>query len=244
MRLGIISDLHSNIHALDAVMPVMEQLRIDHLIVLGDFFGYYPWARQTWERLSQAPWPLTRIKGNHDEMLLRRVRHPAQDLPSDYHSHIVQNLEDLSGTDAIETLKTLSFSRALDCEDQTLLLVHGTPRDPENGRHYPSDSVPTDWETGAASWLLLGHTHYPLLTEMRQGSWLLNPGSVGQPRDGDPRASFATIDLELNQATLHRVEYDVPSAQQALRELGWCERSIRALDKRHSGSLDQILPQS
>ena len=238
MKLGIVSDLHSNIHALDAVMPVLADLRIDHLVVLGDFFGYYPWAKQTWKRLSSSPWPMTLIKGNHDEMMLR------QEAPAAYASCIAQNLLDLAGTDAIETLKRLPFSRTLKFADQTFRLVHGTPADPENGRHYPTDSVPSNWEVGDVTWLLLGHTHYPLFSALEHGGYVLNPGSVGQPRDGDPRASFSTLDLDGKKPNFHRVEYDIPAAQAALRDIGWCDRSIRALDKRHSGTLDQPILKS
>jgi putative phosphoesterase len=238
MKIGVISDLHSNIHALDAVLPLLDDLRIDHLIVLGDFFGYYPWALQTWQRLRHSPWPMTLIKGNHDEMLLRHQADPTQVTTAAYTSVISQNLQDLAHSDALETLSRLSFSHTLHLRQQTLRLVHGTPTDPENGRFYPTDSVPMDWDTASIDWLLLGHTHYPIIRELQPGVSLLNPGSVGQPRDGDPRASFATLNLDDHRPVFHRAAYDVQAAQEELRDLGWSERSIRALDKRHSGSLD------
>ena len=84
----------------------------------------------------------------------------------------------------------------------------------------------------------------PLARVTLNGGFLLNPGSVGQPRDGDPRAAFATIDLQTERRSLLRADYDFTAAQEELRAMGWDERAIRALAKRHAGSLEKSLPSS
>lgn len=235
MKLGIIGDLHSNVHALDAVLISLKQSGIDHLFVLGDMFGYYPWALQTWRRLQELPWPSTFIKGNHDEMLLKRFKDPNWTIQASYSNAIVQNLEELRETPALTWLETLSFDFSLELGHRTLRLVHGTPVDPENGRFYPDNHEVQSWFPKAGEWLFLGHTHYPIVRQTGDGGWIVNPGSVGQSRDGDPRATFAIVDLESGEHVRRREWYDIASAQTELRSKGWDESAIRALDKRRGG---------
>lgn len=244
MRLGVISDLHSNIRALDAVLRALEAEGVDHLVVLGDLFGYYPWAGRAWERLLSAPWPVALIKGNHDEMLLRLASGSEMPVPGRYAEAIASNLEDLRDTGAIEALRELAFTRALELGGRVIRLAHGTPDDPENGRFYPDDASMPAWLPRQGEWLLLGHTHYPLSRETAHGGFLLNPGSVGQPRDGDPRAAFATMDTQTGSCSLLRADYDFTAAQEELRAMRWDDRAIRALAKRHAGSLENSFPSS
>ena len=238
MRLGVISDVHSNVHALDAVLSALEGESIDRLVVLGDLFGYYPWAQRTWQRLIATPWQKTMIKGNHDEMILKQLADPAWTVQASYAASIAQNADELEPTAAPAVLRCLDFERVVRLAGQSVRLVHGTPGDAENGRFYPDDASTPTWLPGAGEWLLLGHTHYPLARQIEGGGWLINPGSVGQPRDGDPRAAFAIVDLALGTHELRRVDYDVAAAQAELRAMGWDERAIRALDKRRPGSLE------
>lgn len=237
MKLGIISDLHSNVRALDAVLRMLEDCGIDHIFVLGDMFGYYPWALRTWRRLQDLPWPATFIKGNHDEMLLKRSADPSWTIQATYAAAIVQNLEELRGTRAVEWLQTLSFDRSVELEGCKMRLVHGTPDDPENGRFYPDNPAAPAWFPKAGEWLCLGHTHYPLVRRSAAGGWIINPGSVGQPRDGDPRPAFAVVDLATGLPEIRRIEYDVASTMRTLEEMRWEPRSIRAMNKVRSGSV-------
>src|SRR5262249_14348656 len=114
---------------------------------------------------------------------------------------------------------------------------HGTPSDPLNGRHYPDNpddplGRPGEWEI-----LLMGHTHYPYVRTTEDGRLIVNPGSVGQPRDGDVRASWGWLYPHEQRFELHRTEYDVAHAVELLTRMGWCRLAIEALRKDYRGRL-------
>ena len=112
------------------------------------------------------------------------------------------------------------------------------------GRFYPDNNTCFDWFPCSGEILILGHTHYPLVRRVQRGGLLLNPGSVGQPRDGDARPSWLLLDLgESSNAlrqpliSLRRVDYDRPRVMEMLRNMGWSPRFIAALDKTTPGPL-------
>ena len=232
MKVGVISDIHSNVHALEAVLLALEDACIGHLLVLGDIFGYYPWAAETWLRLQRLPWPATFVKGNHDEMLLQLLADPDRSVAASYAGAIAQNLEALRSTPAIPWLQSLSFEKSVHLHGNAIHLTHGTPADPENGRFYPDSTEVPAWFPENGEWLLLGHTHYPVARLTPSGGRLINPGSVGQPRDGDPRPSYALLDLAVRTHEIRRAEYDIGAALIALEQRCWEPLAIRALVKR------------
>jgi UDP-2,4-diacetamido-2,4,6-trideoxy-beta-L-altropyranose hydrolase len=232
MKVGVISDIHSNFHALEAVILALEDAGIEHLFVLGDIFGYYPWAVETWLCLQRLRWPATFIKGNHDEMLLQLLADPGWNVAASYAGAVAQNLEALRSTPALQWLQSLGFEKTLSLAGQAIQLAHGTPADPQNGRFYPDSKDLPAWFPGAGEWLLLGHTHYPLAMHAPSGGRLINPGSVGQSRDGDPRPAYAILDLSAGEQELRRAQYDIGAALVDLEQRGWEPLAIRALVKR------------
>ncbi len=235
MRIAVLSDLHSNVHALRAVLGALEHQQIDRVFVLGDVFGYYPWAMKVYELLMAIPQPTTIIKGNHDEMILQRHRDDSWPVNAAYEGAIMQNLAEIASTPALAWLSALSFTHTCTLDGHEFTLVHGTPDDAENGRFYPDNTDASPWFPKAGQYLLMGHTHYPLIRPFPSGGIMLNPGSVGQPRDGNPAASYAVIDTALQSQEIVRVAYDHARAMQELRAWHWPEKSVLALDKRRSG---------
>ena len=232
VKIAILSDVHSNCHAL---APVLEDVRLaspDLIVFLGDFFGYYPWAVETYRLVEQLD--AVAVKGNHD-LLLSPGHQPAP--VSWHHAPAKENRRRLqqAAPDAIPWLQQLPLSRTLTCDGLSVRLCHGTPADPAEGRYYPDDGTDYAWFPGKGEVLLLGHTHYPLQRWTKAGGLVINPGSVGQPRDGDARASWGVFSTETLRFEVHRTPYDVHRAAQTLEEMGADHRLVAALEKDRHG---------
>jgi predicted phosphodiesterase len=225
MRVAVLSDIHSNAFALQAVLRDVRRADIDEVWVAGDTFGYYPWAAETFELIAEAS-PLS-VLGNHDRWVLDDASAPA-----DITAEIArQNRRDLPGA-ALEWLAPLQPVRELERGGLRITIAHGTPDDPLEGRYYPDDNGAPSWLPAAGEVLILGQTHYPLLRGDSSSGLLLNPGSVGQPRDGTPMPSWAALDLATGTAELRRAAYDHVAVMERLQMLGWDQRVTAALDKR------------
>jgi predicted phosphodiesterase len=224
MRVAVISDIHANLHALQAVVEAIEGESPDAVWCLGDLVGYGPqpndccdWVEAN-ARISLA--------GNHDLGVLGSV--DLADFSPDAAAAATWTRTILTDRARVY-LEGLSASAELD----GVGLYHASPRDPvweyvltwEAAREAPTDVT------------LVGHSHVPLAIvdgrgpigghaaggtelDLAGGRWLLNPGSVGQPRDGDPHAAWLLLDLEARHASFHRVPYDVARTQAEIRELG------------------------
>jgi putative phosphoesterase len=209
MKLGILSDIHGNFSALKASLHFFEG-KVDKLLFLGDISGYYPFVE---ECISMIPWDITiGIVGNHDVILLNYLNNPAS-LPANYQvqygSALVRSAEKLSKKSR-EKLMSLPTTRVCSVGDISICMVHGTPWDVLNGRVYPDFQEWDRFGACPADIILIGHTHYPLKREMGN-KLVINPGSVGQPRDGNRNVSVAELDLYSRRVQFHRISYD-PSA--------------------------------
>ena len=230
MRYLIISDIHSNIEALDAVLDEVKDERIDKYLFLGDAVGYAANPNKVIGRLKSLT-PLVAIRGNHDK--------------------VVAGIE--SGFDFRETaLRSAIWTRKNTSEknldylqqlakgpvivDGLLCISHGSPADEDYyifGIHYARRVL-----YKSEHWIIFhGHTHHPIVFYQkvddirldrigitgsrfhldRDIKYLINPGSVGQPRDNNPRSSYAVLDTDENILEIRRIEYDVESAQKAIR---------------------------
>lgn len=204
MTIGIISDVHGNAEALRAVLNDMPP--VDDIVSLGDVIGYGPSPSETVELVRDHC--VTSLYGNHESYLQNPDQCSANS--GAYHGilHAVDQLAD-------EQTKWCT-SRPYQDDHGPLHLAHGYPDDsnpfayirPKN----VSELVPV-LRDASYNVLAVGHSHIQFKQDLSQfdgGTGLVfNPGSVGQPRDGDPRAAYATFDPDTTTVTLHRVEYDV-----------------------------------
>jgi predicted phosphodiesterase len=239
MRIAVLSDLHSNAPALSAVLADLKNAAVDRIFILGDLFGYYPWALETHELIRRLPSDTVFLKGNHDCLLLSGA--PPEPCPS-YWDAAKHNESQLRKHDAnaLAWLASLPASAHLKLSEFTFEMHHGTPDDTLDGRYYPSDDTAYSWLPALGTILLLGHTHYPLMVRTRSGGVIVNPGSVGQPRDGNPDPSWASITLPGGDVTFHRTPYDWSGAAARLEEMGWDDRATAALRKNYSGPLQDV----
>ncbi len=233
MRVAIISDIHSNYLALKEVLNESRKYT-EKYIILGDIFGYYPWAVETYELLKGIN-IFKMIKGNHDA-LIGKDKSPITAI--NYFGMIKNNENQLANScpDAISWIKHMSTKNIFYFDGKKCSIYHGTPCDPVNGRYYPND-IDNNWLIDNAGIIMLGHTHYPLFKKTLLGGIVLNPGSVGQPRDGLLAASWGIFDFNKNTFKLFRTGYDIKRAISLLKKIHWNRRSIAALQKNYSGSL-------
>ena len=218
MRVAVISDVHANRHALDAVVSAIDGEATDAIWCLGDIVGYGPKPNECCA-LVQARAAVC-LSGNHDLAVLGTI-----------------DLADFSGdagTAAAWTREVLDEeSRAFLAEG--LELFHASARDPVWEYILTEEAARATFELTTAPVVLVGHSHVALALRFDgdevagglapdgtrielDGRLLLNPGSVGQPRDGDPRAAWLLLDLEQRFADFRRVPYSITSTQNEMRE--------------------------
>jgi putative phosphoesterase len=206
MRVGVISDVHANRVALDAVLADMPN--VDALACAGDVVGYNPWPADCIDEIRTRGVPT--VMGNHDRAVTMGTGFRGNGMADAGVQHAIETL----GNGRIEWLAGLPETRR--CFDSRLRLVHGHPDDPDR---YTYPSMFSADLLGEEDVLVLGHTHVQG-HEQHDDGIVLNPGSVGQPRDGDPRAAYAVVDLDAMSVTERRVEYDIDAVVEAIEAAG------------------------
>ena len=232
LRAAVISDIHSNRHALDAVLAAADAAAVDQIWCLGDMVGYgaEPDACTALirERSSVC------LVGNHDLAVLG-----ALDI-STFSDAAAAAVEWTRENVSEETLEFLGSLEPV-ASQSGVGLFHASPRDPVWEYVLSADQAEAGFEAQEERVGLIGHSHIALFfvrapggrgypqgaqaadeaeIDIAEGDWLLNPGSVGQPRDGDPRAAWLELDTENWTANYHRVEYDIAGAAAAIVAAG------------------------
>lgn len=203
--LAILSDIHGNLPALQAVLKDALARGCDRFISLGDVVSYYAQPGECIELLKK--YNAINILGNHDSYLVNDTNCPRSSAVSviiDHHKKIVTTSQ----------LDWLKKSLPL-LQEGTTLFVHGGPEDPQDQYLY---SVSNTIFPQGVEVLFSGHTHVQTLVDFGGGIYC-NPGSVGQPRDGDSRAAYASI--EDGKIKLHRVEYDIDKTVAVMKKAGY-----------------------
>ncbi|PSQ16913.1 metallophosphoesterase [Halobacteriales archaeon QS_8_69_26] len=204
MQVGVISDVHGNKVALDAVMADMPD--VDALLCAGDVVGYNPWHAECIEAVRDRGIPT--VMGNHDRAVATGTAFRFNEMAAAAVRHAEEQLTD----EQRQWLSELPDERPE--LDDRVKVVHGHPEDPDRYT-YPQEFGPH--MLGDEDALIMGHTHVQGHETYRSGV-VMNPGSVGQPRDGDPRAAYSVLDLDESTVDERRVEYDVERVQRAVRE--------------------------
>jgi predicted phosphodiesterase len=228
MRIAVLSDIHANYHALETVLVEIDAAHVDAVWCLGDTVGYGPRPNDCCETVrARADVCLV---GNHDLVVLGEL--------------VVSDFNDEAAAAAIWTAEVLTDeARAFLAGLKPLAardgveLFHASARDPVWEYVLSEEAARATFELTQAPVVLVGHSHVALAlafdgrdvagglapagTELVLNErLLLNPGSVGQPRDGDPRAAWLLLDLERRFATFHRAAYPIEKTQDEMRERG------------------------
>lgn len=242
MRYLVLSDIHANLDALEAVLAAAAPMGCDRLLVLGDLVGYGADPNAVVDRV-RALKPESVIRGNHDKVGAGLESSDA--FNSVARAAIRWTYEALSD-DNRDWLADLPAGPL--AVDDLLEICHGTPFD-EDVYVFDDTDVLRCMEASSRRLCLFGHTHVqvgyrlqrqsltletadlrrPLHIAIGEGHYLINPGSVGQPRDGDPRAGFGVYDAAAQVVEIHRVPYAIERAQARIREAGLPEALAQRL---------------
>jgi putative phosphoesterase len=201
MLIGLITDVHSNAVALKAVLSVLDDSRMERILHAGDIVGYNPYPNETIELFKKNN--MISIAGNHDSALVTGDT-------SGFNPYAKAALEwtrNEVSPDNSAYIKGLKNIESITIDEKKIVLVHGSPFDIDE-YIYPEDVSPGLLSAANADILVLGHTHIQFKKEYREGI-IVNPGSVGQPRDGNPGAAFAVLDTESGKIDLKRAAYDI-----------------------------------
>jgi predicted phosphodiesterase len=224
VRIGILSDIHANLVALEAVLEQIGQ--VDELWVCGDSVGYGPDPSDVLALLLERKAVI--VAGNHDRAVATGADLELFNPPAAVAARTHQKWLSAAERDALAALP-----RTIETDDVTL--CHGSLRDPLWEYVTNPRSAAASLALAKTSHCCAGHTHVPALfrSDAKQPGRVryetpypleprafLNPGSVGQPRDGDPRAAYAILDLAAGTVTFHRSPYRVDETQRRIRERG------------------------
>lgn len=235
MRYLVLSDIHGNLDALDAVLTALEG-RYDEALVLGDLVGYGADPNGVVDRVRSLR-PRAVIRGNHDKV--------AAGIDDGESFNLVARSAVNWTTDALSPANReylLSLPEGPVAIDELVEICHGSPLDED---HYIFDELDAlrAFEKASRPLCLFGHTHIAVayrrtdriaivagpgdtagvcldLGDDPDARYLVNPGSVGQPRDGDPRAGTAIVDTDTRQVELFRLPYPIDAAARKIREAG------------------------
>ena len=218
MRTAVLSDIHANIQALEAVLRDCEEQETDSFWMLGDYIDYGGSPVETVQRLETLD-IRHMVAGNHDACLyldsVRTSATPHGRKAYEFTSSVVRgNRQQFR---MIEAAARCPVTYISECGT---ILVHGTPDDPYWGKFRAGDDPDRLFcamEERDARLMLMGHSHTSFLL-MRGGRRIINPGSVGQPRDGCPKASYVILDGDT--VIFRRVKYDIDGAADAIRRAG------------------------
>jgi diadenosine tetraphosphatase ApaH/serine/threonine PP2A family protein phosphatase len=229
LRIAVLSDVHSNLHALEAVLAEIDVGGFDAIWCLGDLVGYGPRPNECVALLRERAGIC--LAGNHDLVVTGKISAVTFAGDAAAAAHWTTGVLDDGALAFLESLEPLATAPGAE-------LFHGSARDPVWDYVLSESAARASFEATSAPLILVGHSHVALelwddgselaggqapsgtIVELPGRRRLLNPGSVGQPRDGDPRAAWLEIDNAAERATFRRTEYPVARTQAEMVERG------------------------
>jgi predicted phosphodiesterase len=247
VRVAAITDIHANLPALEAVLEAIDDADIDEIWCLGDVIGYGAEPDECTDLVRERC--AICLVGNHDLAVLGAL---------DVGAFSEAAAAAVAWTRENVAERTLALLRELEPEGERegIALFHASPRDPVWEYVLSAEQADGCFDVQPERIALIGHSHVSLffvrptadeqgdgirgaqssddtLLDLAAGCWLINPGSVGQPRDGDPRAAWLELDTTEPSARFHRIGYDVERAAASISSAGLPRRLA---DRLHVGS--------
>jgi diadenosine tetraphosphatase ApaH/serine/threonine PP2A family protein phosphatase len=229
MRYLVLADIHANLEAMDAVLA--DAPPYDEVLFLGDLVGYGPSPNEVADRLRTLP-RMTSIAGNHDWAALGKLD------TSDFNP-LARRAAEWTATYMRPDVRDFLDVLEPRTDVHSLTLAHGSPRDPIWEYLESAYQGPASFAAFGGKTCLVGHTHVPRVfvegpdatsqvfdaqpgdvLDLSRGRMIVNPGGVGQPRDGDPRAAYGLLDTDDLTFSFFRISYAVEETQRKMREAG------------------------
>ncbi len=240
MKILVLSDIHGNLEALNAVLENSSSENWEEIWFLGDLAGYGPEPEACYQTLKKQNTLF--IPGNHDLYLCGRM--PGKFFSNESRKALIMSHSLVSG-EFLKHMKELPVFQ----ERKGFLLVHGSVEDPTRDYILGEPDALRNFKAATKKWILFGHSHiqeyYQLsrrnlssgsagsgqVLSFKRSKVLINPGSIGQPRDGDPEAAWGILDMKKKEFTFHRTPYDFRKTQEKMRTAGFSDFLIDRLAK-------------
>lgn len=230
MRVALLSDVHANLAALEAVLSDADAERAEHVWHLGDLVGYGPDVDRVIEIMVIEG--ATCVMGNHDAAVAGLIG-------TESFNHLAAKAVLWTAQHMSNASKEYLAGLPQVAHDSFYTLTHGTLRDPLWEYLVTFETARGHFDCMETPYSVVGHTHIPMVVretspgrfdaispgdgeviELGEERLCINPGGTGQPRDGDPRACYAVLDTDAGTVTYHRVQYDVPEVQRRILAAG------------------------
>jgi diadenosine tetraphosphatase ApaH/serine/threonine PP2A family protein phosphatase len=227
MRFAIFGDIHANLHALQAVLADAEELSCTHYVCMGDIVGYNAFPSECLQIVRDMDCPV--VKGNHDEQVSIDI---AQEGLNPLAEESLEWTRNHLSTPDLQWLRELRMQRQV----RDFTIVHATLDTPHKWGYVTTQlDAAASFSYQHTGLCFIGHTHVPKaylrdgtprslpldnLPIQKNQKYLINVGSVGQPRDGDWRASYCIYDTDTSEVVLRRLPYDIEGAQRAILAAG------------------------
>jgi predicted phosphodiesterase len=223
-KVGIFSDIHSNLHALKAVLDAFKEEGVDHIFCCGDIIGYGAFPNECCDLLKKNNCPVT--AGNHDHAVLGMT-------DISYFNEVAKKAvmwtRDVLSKENKEYIKSLPLTYS----ESDILCVHSSPDSPEEWNYILTmGEARVNFNHFTEQFCFIGHSHQPFIIINHNGDlvcpetpeiefvedrrYLINVGSVGQPRDRNPNACYVILDFENKKVEIKRTPYDIKAAQDAI----------------------------
>jgi putative phosphoesterase len=215
MKIALLADIHSNAGALSAVLASTRIADVDVLLVAGDLVGYYFEPKAVLQLIQSYEKPFYLVRGNHEEMLLKAKMCGDQlaEINARYGPGIQLALDQLTASE-VEWIVNLPHPLEIKNLGCSILLCHGSPFSVDE-YVYPDSGIKNLLSSlkDPPDALIMGHTHYSFIKNV-DGCLVINPGSVGQPRNHVPGAHWALLDTQTMKVNLFVEPYDITDLQQ------------------------------
>ncbi|AGB42089.1 phosphoesterase, MJ0936 family [Halobacteroides halobius DSM 5150] len=234
MRLAIISDIHSNIYALEEVLEDIKGRKVTQIVCAGDLVGYNPFPNQVIERIQEEE--IKTVQGNYDDAIGNNRIACGCDYKTEKAKKIGLNSIQFSSTETTEEnkefLSNLSQELKLELADYEVLLVHGSPRRLNEYLYADSEQVKEVTVELEADILLCGHTHQPY-HKIINDKHVINVGSIGKPKHGNPNAVYTILEIKNKQVKTEFIEvpYPVDKVTAKIKETDLADESIELLEQ-------------
>ncbi len=214
MRIGLLSDLHANAPATRAVLSNLTTDGVEQSLCAGDIIGYYPFPNETIDLIHDHD--IQSVLGNHDTALLTGDTSSFSINATRAIDWTRRNITD----ESLTKLKQYQTTLRITIDDVEIFIVHGSPSNPTQEYVYP-DTIAArrvdTWFESPPDVLILGHTHVPFKKKVAD-ILIVNPGSVGQPRDGSNNPSFAVLNTETTEIEFKRTPYNIEETAAKTKE--------------------------
>lgn len=233
MKIGLISDVHANLFALEAVLAHAGSMGVKQFWCLGDYVHFNAFPDEVVKTIRKLD--AISIYGNIDLAVLNArklvYKKNASDIPEE-EKPILWTYQQLTRKNR-NFLNDLPMKKRIKIKGNRFLLIHGSPAGYDDPLFVdtPEDRLRELAKLTNAEFVLVGHTHRPFVREV-EGTTFINPGSVGKPFDGDPRACYAILKVKEDQVSVqqYRVEYNLEKMIRAMKDADLPENYIQAME--------------